>query len=56
MGYRNPGATAMINLLLGGRPEMKLLIMDQVFPMEPFQPESSSGKNDLPADAQGPNP
>ncbi len=56
MGFRLPTAIAMVDLLLGGRPEMKLLIMDQVFPIEPFQPESSSGKIDLPADERGPNP
>jgi hypothetical protein len=56
MGYRNLGPTGMINLLLGGPPEMKPLIMDQVFPFDPFRPEPSSGKNDLSADARGPNP
>jgi serine/threonine protein kinase len=56
MGYRNAGATAMINLLLGGPPEMKPLLMDQVFPFDPFRPEPSPGNADLPADARGPNP
>jgi serine/threonine protein kinase len=56
MGYRLPTVTAMVDLLLGGRPEMKLLIMDQVFPIDPFQPESGSGKEHLPADAREPNP
>jgi serine/threonine protein kinase len=38
MGYRIPNVVVMIDQVLGGRPELQLLLMDQVFPAEPFQP------------------
>ncbi len=56
MGYRNPGATAMVNLLLGGPPEMKPLIMDQVFPIDPFRPDSGSKDDEPASDPQGTKP
>jgi tetratricopeptide (TPR) repeat protein len=48
LGYRHPGVTAMVNQLLGGRPELQLLLMDQRFPANPFQPEPDS-EDDEPA-------
>ena len=56
MGYRSPGATAMVNLLLGGPPEMKDLIMDQVFPVDPFRPDSGPKDNEPAFDPQGTKP
>ena len=56
MGYRVPIATAMVDLLLGGRPEMKLLIMDQVFPENPIQPGTVADDDEFDADAPGTKP
>src|SRR5262245_47349322 len=39
MGFRLSDATAMVDRLLGGRPEMKDLIMDQAFPAVTFPPD-----------------
>jgi hypothetical protein len=38
MGFRNPSVTAIIAQLVPGRPEIQLLLMDQLFPADPFQP------------------
>jgi hypothetical protein len=54
LGYRLPGATAMVDQLLGGRPEIKLLIMDQLFPVDPFRPEPGSDDDEPTSDPRGP--
>ncbi len=41
-GYRNPQAFAMLNEVLGRPPAMQLLLMDQVFPEDPFQPAAEA--------------
>jgi tetratricopeptide (TPR) repeat protein len=56
MGFRRPAATAMVDQILGGRPEMKLLLMDQFFPADPFPPDRGSDEEDWPPDARRPNP
>ena len=46
----------MVNLLLGGRPELQPLLMDQVFPIDPFRPEPGSDDDEPASDARGPKP
>jgi tetratricopeptide (TPR) repeat protein len=38
MGFRSPSLTAIIAQLVPGRPEIRLLLMDQLFPADPFEP------------------
>ena len=42
LGYRNPRVMAMLNQLIGRPPAMQLVLMDQLFPFDPFQPEPGS--------------
>ena len=56
MGYQAPTVVAIVDGLLGGRPEVKLLIMDQVFPADPFRPEPGSKDDDPASDPQGTKP
>ena len=41
LGFRNPTATAMTVQLLPGRTELRLLLMDQRFPADPFMSDPS---------------
>lgn len=52
MGVGDPTYTAMVDGLLGGRPELQPLLMDQRFPADPFQPEVEEG----PAINESPEP
>ena len=56
LGYRHPGVTAIVNQLLGGRPELQLLLMDQLFPADPFRPEPGSDDDPPDSDSRGPKP
>jgi serine/threonine-protein kinase len=38
MGFRYPSVTVIVHEVLGRRPEIQLLLMDQLFPTDPFQP------------------
>ncbi|MGP0068559.1 MAG: hypothetical protein ACLQGP_33790 [Isosphaeraceae bacterium] len=42
MGYQLSNHTVMVNQLLGGRPELQLLLMDQLFPEDPFRPATEA--------------
>ena len=39
MGFGDTYVTAMLDRLLGGRPELRLVIMDELFPANPFRHE-----------------
>ncbi len=52
LGFRNPVATAMIAQILPKRPELRLLIMDQLFPEDPFQPDPRADNDDPAAAAR----
>ena len=56
LGYRLPGALALVGQLLGGRPEVKLLIMDQVFPSDPFLADPGSDADEVGSDPSGVRP
>ena len=56
LGFRNPQAMAMLNELIGRPPAMQLLLMDQLFPADPFEPEPGSDDDEPPSDARGPKP
>ena len=43
LGYRHPGVTAIVNQLLGGRPELQLLLMDQRLPRRPVPARTGLG-------------
>jgi serine/threonine-protein kinase len=53
LGYRNPAVMAMINQVLGGRPELQPVLMDQLFPVHPFAPEPGSEDEEPASDAPG---
>jgi hypothetical protein len=42
MGFRYPWITALVNEILDHRSEIQLLLMNQVFPANPFQPVDAS--------------
>jgi serine/threonine-protein kinase len=56
MGYRRPDVLAMVVRLLPDRPELRHLLMDQVFPNDPFRPDSGSDDDKPASDARGPRP
>ena len=56
LGYRSPQTMAMLNQLIGRPPAMQLLLMDQLFPFDPFQPEPVSEDDEPVSDARGPKP
>ena len=56
LGYRNPGVMALLNQLIGGPPAMQLVLMDQLFPFDPFQPEPGSEDDEPDYDARGTRP
>jgi hypothetical protein len=37
MGFRYPTITARVDELLGRRPDIHSLLMDQLFPVDPFR-------------------
>ena len=53
LGYRNPQAMAMLNQLIGRPPAMRLLLMDQIFPADPFRPEPGSDDDEPDSEARG---
>ena len=56
LGFRGPALTAMVNEILGGRSEIQDLIMDQIFPIDPFRPEPGSDDDEPASDPRGPKP
>ena len=56
MGYQLSTHTVMVDKLLGGRPELQLLLMDQVFPEDPFQPEPGADNDEPKFNARGTKP
>ncbi len=56
LGYQNPSATRMVLQVLGGRAELQALLMDQVFPADPFAPDPGANDDDPLAVARGPKP
>jgi tetratricopeptide (TPR) repeat protein len=56
MGYQVPAVTAIVDGLLGGRPELRLLLMDQVFPEDPFQPEPGAHDDEPDSETRGTKP
>jgi hypothetical protein len=53
LGFRRPTITALINEILGGRSELQLLRMDQLFPADPFEPEPGSEDDESAPDPRG---
>jgi hypothetical protein len=53
LGFRNVQGMAMLNELIGRPPAMQLMLMDQVFPAEPFRPEPGSEDDEPAADPRG---
>ena len=53
LGYRSPQTMAMLNQLIGRPPAMRLLLMDQLFPANPFRPEPGSDDDEPVSDARG---
>ena len=56
LGFLNPQAMAMLNELIGRPPAMQPLLMDQLFPADPFRPEPGSDDDEPASDARGPKP
>ncbi len=56
MGEGGRIQTAIVDRLLGGRPELQLLLMDQDFPIDPFRPEPGSDDDPPDSDSRGPKP
>ena len=54
--YRDPVAMAMVASLLPDRRELRLLLMDQVFPEDPFQPKPGADDDEPDSDARGTKP
>ena len=55
-GFRNPQAMAMLNECIGRPPAMQMLLMDQLFPADPFRPEPGSDDDAPDYDARGTRP
>ena len=56
MGSHDASVTAIVNGLLGGRPELKNLLLDKLFPSDAFRAEQDSENADRPSDLRGNKP
>ncbi len=56
LGFRDPVSMTVLSQLIGHPPSMRLLIMDQTFPIEPFQLEPDAEDHGLAADLRAEKP
>ncbi len=52
LGFRNLRAVAMLNEVLGRPVAMQPMMMDQLFPVDPFEPEPGSDDDGAPSGAE----